>query len=73
MRSGNLQPSDTFAQSSYVAWTTNQYTECCVLDSRRDYHTIPASGEGEAGTHYDQTDFQYRQAKRGRASFPGSG
>ena len=30
---GKLQASDTFAQSSYVAWTTNQYTACCVLDS----------------------------------------
>jgi len=58
--SGKLQASDTFAQSSYVAWTTNQYTECCVLDSTRVYHTIPASGEGESGTHYDQTDFQYK-------------
>jgi RHS repeat-associated protein len=58
--SGKLQASDTFAQSSYVAWTTNQYTECCVLDSTRMYHTIPASGEGESGTHYDQTDFQYK-------------
>jgi hypothetical protein len=57
--SGKLLPSDTFAQSSYVAWTTNQYTECCVLDSTRVYHTIPASGEGQSGTHYDQTDFQY--------------
>jgi YD repeat-containing protein len=58
--SGKLQASDTFAQSSYVAWTTNQYTECCVLDATRMYHTIPASGEGQAGTHYDQTDFQYK-------------
>jgi RHS repeat-associated protein len=59
-RLGKLQASDTFAQSSYVAWTTNQYTECCVLDSTRVYHTIPASGEGESGTHYDQTYFQYK-------------
>jgi hypothetical protein len=58
--SGKLQASDTFAQSSYVAWTTNQYTECCVLDSTRGYHTIPASGEGQSGTHYDQTDFQHK-------------
>ena len=44
--SGKLQASDEFPQSSYVAWTTNQYTECCALDSTRVYHTIPASDEG---------------------------
>jgi len=61
--SGKLLASDTFAQSSYVAWTTNQYTECCVLDSTRVYHTIPANGEGQSGTHYDQTDFQYNASR----------
>ena len=37
--------------------------ECCVLDSTRVYHTIPASGEGQSGTHYDQTDFEYKTAQ----------
>jgi len=57
--SGKLQASDTFAQTSYVAWTTHQYTECCLLTSTHVYHTIPASGEGDEGTNYDHTDFHY--------------
>jgi len=57
--SGKLQASDTFAQSSYVAWTTRQYTECCRLSSTHVYHKIPESGEGDEGTNYDHTDFKY--------------
>ncbi|MBC8874772.1 MAG: RHS repeat-associated core domain-containing protein [Planctomycetes bacterium] len=60
---GKLLPTDTFAQSSYVAWTTHQYTECCLRSSTRIYHTIPASGEGESGTNYDQTDFEYNASR----------
>ncbi|MBC8873387.1 MAG: RHS repeat-associated core domain-containing protein [Planctomycetes bacterium] len=61
--SGKLVASDTFAQSSYVAWTTHQYTECCLRSSTRVYHTIPASGEGGSGTNYDQTDFEYNASR----------
>jgi len=57
--SGKLLPTDTFAQSSYVAWTTYQYAECCRLSSKHVYHTIPASGEGDEGTNYDHTDYKY--------------
>jgi len=56
---GKLLPTDSFPQSSYVRWTTNQYTDCCKLTSTRMYHTIPASGTGVSGTNYDQTDFGY--------------
>jgi RHS repeat-associated protein len=62
--SGKLQPTDTFAQSSYVRWTTNQYTECCLLESTRAYHTIPSSGSGASGTNYDQTDYGFDSMKR---------
>jgi len=61
--SGKLLLTDTFAQSSYVAWTTHQYTECCLRSSTRVYHTIPTSGEGESGTNYDQTDFEYNASR----------
>jgi len=60
---GKLLPTDAFAQSSYVAWTTHQYTECCLRSSTRVYHTIPDSGEGESGTNYDQTDFEYNASR----------
>ena len=70
--SGKLLSTDTFAQSSYVSWTTNQYTECCLLESTRAYHTIPASGTGSSGTNYDQTDFGYDSMKRqNRTRTPG--
>lgn len=62
--SGKLLPTDSFAQSSYVSWTTNQYTECCLLESMRAYHKIPASGSGSSGTNYDQTNFGYNSMKR---------
>lgn len=62
--SGKLQSTDTFAQSSYVSWTTNQYTECCLLESMRAYHTIPTSNSGSSGTNYDQTNYGYDSMKR---------
>lgn len=62
--SGKLLPTDSFAQSTYVSWTTNQYTECCLLESTRRYHTIPTSGSGSSGTNYDQTDYGYDSMKR---------
>ncbi len=70
--SGKLLPTDTFAQSSYVSWKTNQYTECCLLESTRAYHTIPVSGSGSSGTNYDQTDYGYDSMKRrNRITTPG--
>lgn len=62
--SDKLLPSDTFPQSSYVRWTTYQYTECCLLASQRLYHDIPSSGAGALGTNYDQTDYGYDSMKR---------
>lgn len=61
---GKLLPSDSFPQSSYVRWTTNQYTDCCLAASVRVYHTIPSSGEGASGTNYDETDYGYDVMKR---------
>ena len=70
--SGKLTASDSFPQSSYIRWTTNQYTDCCFLASTRVYHTIPSSGEGSEGTNYDQTQFGYDcQKRRNRQVTPG--
>lgn len=55
--SGKLLPSDTFAQSSYVRWTTYQYTDCCLVTSKQVYFDIP-------NTEYDQTDYGYDSMKR---------
>lgn len=54
----------TFPQDAYVGWTTYHYTDCCLLESQRVYHTIPATGEGSAGINYDQTDYGYDVMKR---------
>lgn len=70
--SGKLLPTDTFSQTSYVRWSTSQYTDCCRASSRRVYHTIPTSGTGSSGTNYDQTDFGYDSiGRRNRVQSPG--
>ena len=61
---GKLLPTDTFPQSSYVRWTTYQYTDCCLLASQRVYRLIPASGAGVSGTNYDETIYGYDVNKR---------
>lgn len=60
---GKLKNTDTFAQSTYTRWQTTQYSDCCFVVSQRVYHTIPASGEGDSGTNYDQSDFGYTTRK----------
>jgi hypothetical protein len=70
---GKLTASDSFAQSSYVRWTTNTYTDCCLLASTRVYHTIPTSGEGSQGTNYDESVFGYDSRKRRNRSVTGGG
>jgi RHS repeat-associated protein len=64
LTSGKLEPTDSFSQSSYVRWTTTQYTDCCFVTSKRVYHTIPSSGPGDPGTNYDETDYGYDVMKR---------
>jgi RHS repeat-associated protein len=50
---------ETFARSTYRQWTTHQFDSLGRLTSTRAYHSIPASGEGTAGTNYDETAFNY--------------
>ena len=42
---GALQATDSFPQSSYVRWTTQQYVNGYYLASQRVYKIIPASGD----------------------------
>jgi RHS repeat-associated protein len=62
--SGPLLATDSFPQSSYVRWTTYQYTDCCLVASQRVYHTIPSSGTGSPGINYDEIAFGYDSMKR---------
>ncbi len=70
--SGKLLPTDTFSQSSYVRWTTNQYEQCCRISSTRSYFLIPSSGTGTEGTNYDTTSFGYDEMlRRNQTTSPG--
>lgn len=69
---GELTAADSFPQSSYSRWTTRQFADCCRLASERVYHTIPASGAGQPGTNYDETEFGYDSMnRRDRTVSPG--
>ncbi|HEX3655331.1 MAG TPA: hypothetical protein VHV55_05985, partial [Pirellulales bacterium] len=57
--SGPLSASDSFPQSSYVAWTVQAYNDSGDLTATRVYKLIPTSGSGSSGTHYDETDYGY--------------
>lgn len=55
---GKLLATDTFAQSSYVAWSKNIYTGA-DLTATWQYFAIPVSGTGTKGTNYYETVFGY--------------
>ena len=57
--SGALLPTDSFPQSSYVRWTTQQFSDGYHLSSRRVYKLVPPSGTGTSGTNYDESDLGY--------------
>jgi hypothetical protein len=70
--SGKLSASDTFAQSSWVRWSKNTYTDSGDLTASRVYHTIPSSGEGTSGTNYDETTYGYdAMCRQNKVKTPG--
>ncbi|HUY34972.1 MAG TPA: hypothetical protein VMV69_19650 [Pirellulales bacterium] len=56
---GPLLPTDTFAQSSYVRWTHNVFSDNDQLTATQVYFAIPASGGGAEGTNYNEQDFGF--------------
>lgn len=70
---GKLTAQDNFPQTSYVAWQTTQYTDCCFVASRRSYHAIPLSGPGSVGTNYDEVVIGYDVMKRPIRNVTGGG
>ncbi|MEA2736293.1 MAG: hypothetical protein QOE14_2744 [Humisphaera sp.] len=62
--SGALAAGDTFAQTDWQSWSSDQYDARGQLRSTRVYHSIPASGIGVPGTSYGQTDFAYDVLER---------
>ncbi len=70
--SGKLVSSDTFAQSTWVRWTTNSFNNRFQREWTREYSLVPSSGTGSSGTNYDQTDFGYDSMERlNRVKQPG--
>jgi YD repeat-containing protein len=62
--SGALSDSDSFPQSSWVAWTRQTYDVCGRMLSSRVYHNIPSSGEGSVGTNYIETSYDHDEMSR---------
>ena len=56
--SGKLLATNTFAQSSYIAWSKNIYTGT-DLTATQQYFVIPTSGAGVKNTDYTETTFAY--------------
>jgi hypothetical protein len=72
LSAGPLSSFDSFPQSSYCRWTTNQYTDYCKLAATRVYYSISSSGEGAEGVNYNQTIFGYDFLnRRNRVVSPG--
>ena len=68
---GRLSADDTFAQTSYVRWNTQQYSGG-QLKSTRAYHEIPSSTGGDSGANYNETEFGYdAQGRQNRVRTPG--
>lgn len=57
--SGTLTAADCFPQSSWVRWSRTITDAAGRVVARRDYRTIPVSGDGELGVDYDETTFGY--------------
>lgn len=69
---GPLSPSDSFPQSSWVAWTESNYDNGGRLTAKRAYSSIPATGVGSPGANYDETDYGYDiMDRQNRAVTPG--
>jgi len=70
--SGKLSAADTFSQTDWKRWSSNQYNDQGQLTSSRLYYSIPSSGTGSSGTNYDQTDYGYDALERqNRVKTPG--
>ncbi|MBS0208875.1 MAG: RHS repeat-associated core domain-containing protein [Planctomycetes bacterium] len=70
--SGPLDAGDCFDQASWTRWTRQTYDNAGQLISSQAYHTIPASGSGQAGVNYDETEFGYdAMGRKNRTVTPG--
>jgi len=57
--SGRLAASDSFNRPEWVAWKANTFADDGTWSAKKVYHTIPSSGAGSEGTHYDRSAYAY--------------
>jgi RHS repeat-associated protein len=70
--SGRLSPNATFPQDTWQEWTHNTYNTASQLASQRIYFSIPATGDGNANTNYNETLFGYdSMGRKNRVQSPG--
>ena len=70
--SGPLVATDSFPQSNWVRWTSQEYVTGDNLAYQRVYFKIPTSGSGVRGTNYNQTNYAYdRMQRQVRIQTPG--
>jgi RHS repeat-associated protein len=62
--SGQLLPTDTFAQSSYVRWQRTLYSQSPGVGLTQIYFLIPSSGSGSQGVNYNQSQVGYDTMRR---------
>mgnify|MGYP000858361248 CR=1 FL=1 len=69
---GALSAADSFPRSSYVRWSLSLIDRQGHTTASRQYHTLPASGDGVSGTHYDETTYGYdSQGRQNKVRSPG--
>ncbi len=70
--SGPLVASDAFPQTAFARWSVSLFNNQSQLTATRLYHTIPSSGDGSSGTHYDETTYGYDAlGRQNRVTSPG--
>lgn len=62
--SGPLVVTDSFPQSSWVAWTHQEYAFGFSLSQVKAYFKVPGSGAGSRHSNYSQTNYGYDRLQR---------
>ncbi|HEV2968550.1 MAG TPA: RHS repeat domain-containing protein, partial [Pirellulales bacterium] len=61
---GRLSAADSFPQSTWVRWSSSQYSNQSQLVSTRMYFCVPPCGLGCLGTNYNETAYGYDSMNR---------
>lgn len=61
---GRLTAADEFPRSTWVRWRSRKYGGAGLLLHEREYFLIPASGAGDSGVNYNQSNYAYDIMRR---------